>query len=82
MGVFENMNQNQKNYLMSKMYDVQFLLEEKELEKKEINVGLTEEIKMYKKKITRFLHAIKDENEDYLANILGDEELKRFDKIV
>ena len=76
------MNENQKKYVMSKMYEIQLLLEEQELEKKELNAGFNEVIKRYKKKITRFIHAIKDENVDYLNDMMESEELKKFEKIV
>jgi len=76
------MNQNQKNYLMTKLYEIQFLLEEKEEEKKEMSAGFTEMIKSHKRKITRLMHAIRGENEDYLVDMMDSEEFKKFEKIV
>jgi len=82
MGVFKSMNENQKNYLMEKIYKVQILLEEQELEKKTLNIGFNEVIKKHKVKINRLMHAIKEENQDYLESILSIDDIKKFEKIV
>ena len=74
------MNQNQKNYLIAKIYEIQCMLEEKESEKKEINAGFNGIIKSYKKKITRFIHSVKEEDEIYLNDMMSDEEFKKFEK--
>jgi len=82
MGVFKSMNENQKNYLMEKIYNVQILLEEQELEKKTMNICFNEVIKKHKVKINRLMHAIKEENQDYLESILSTDDIKKFEKIV
>ena len=74
------MNQSQKNYLMAKIYEIQCMLEEKESEKKVMNAGFTGIIKSYKKKITRFIHAVKEDDEVYLNEMMSDEEFKKFEK--
>lgn len=72
------MNEAQKDYLKTKICDIQSMLEEKEQEKKTMSAGFSEIIKLNKKKVSSLLRALQTDDDVILHGTMYDDELEKF----
>lgn len=72
------MNDSQKQFLLEKLSKLNFTVEEKEKEKKDLVAGFNRTLKTYKQRISAFSSAIETGDDEYVENIMHESEYSEY----